>query len=215
MPTRCAPHTSSKSRSPTKTQRDGLGDADGLHRRQEGLGCGLRPRHLAGVDGAVDEVQDPVAGEELLVPGARPDRVGQHPHLDAVGAEPGEQLGRLGIGEGVRGPELAVGGEQPFVVGQPRLLEDVLERGAGVGLLRPSPHGTGGLVQGAVRLGVGVDRGGGQCLRLGLHVDGVPGREGAAPVEDHRLDLTHGPPSRRARRRRRPPRPPGRPSPGP
>ena len=77
-------------------------------RPRNASGCGLRPRDLAGVDGAVDQVEHAVAGEDPLVVLARPDRVGQHADPHPALAQASQQRRHLGVGPGVRLPELLV-----------------------------------------------------------------------------------------------------------
>ncbi len=109
MPTLAAPQMSSNSRSPTNTHAAGSRDPDRVHRGPERLRGGLRPGHLAGVDGAVEQPEHAVAVEELLVPGPRPHGVGQHADLEAVDLEPRQQGYDVRVGQSVRLPELPVG----------------------------------------------------------------------------------------------------------
>ena len=173
-----------------------VGHADGCHRGAERVDVRLPRRGLAGVDRAVDEVQDAVAGEHGLVVLARPHRVGQDADLDAVGTQRLEHRHDVGIGVGVRVPRLEVGlhglGVLPRAGVDARELEDPLEvagaRGAaGLALTRPDRLlgveeplrellGVGGVVD----LGVGVP--------LRHEVERVPRRERAAPVEQDGLD---------------------------
>ena len=138
---------SSKSRSPTKTHARRVVDPDRVHRGAERLGCGLGPRDLAGVDGAVDEVEHAVALEDLLVPRPRPDGVGQDADADAVGTQPPEQLRHVGVEVGVRLPELPVRRQQTLVVDEPGLREDVGHRRARVVVPATAPHRLVGRVQ--------------------------------------------------------------------
>ena len=61
---------------------------------------------LRRVDGAVEKVENLIADEDVLVPFAGPDRVGQHPDADIPASELSEQLGYIGIGVGVWLPEV-------------------------------------------------------------------------------------------------------------
>src|ERR1019366_3294604 len=70
-------------------------DADGGHRGAEGFRMRLGPADLAGVDGAVDEVKHPITAENVLVPAARPHRVGQHADPDPAVAQVTQQSVRL------------------------------------------------------------------------------------------------------------------------
>ena len=106
----------------------------------ERLGRRLRPRDLAGVDVAVDEVEDAVAAEEALVPGPRPDRVGEHADLEPVDPQPARTAARTsGSVERVRLPELVVGRQQRRVVVEPGLGEEVRDGRALLVVARAAP----------------------------------------------------------------------------
>src|ERR1022692_3734984 len=89
-----------------------VGDADGGHRGAERLWMRFGPVDLAGVDGAVEQVQHIVAAEHVLVPATRPHRVGQYAGPDARAAQVAEQPGYLGVGQGMRFPRSEVAGQQ-------------------------------------------------------------------------------------------------------
>ncbi len=125
----------------------GVGGADRGHGGLEGQGRGLGPRDLAGVDVTVDQVEHPVAAEDPLVHRARPDRVGQDPHRDPALVEGLPQRPHMRVGEGVRLPELVVGGEQVGIVTQTGLGEQVGDGRALLVVAAAPPHRRAGLVE--------------------------------------------------------------------
>jgi hypothetical protein len=162
---------------------------------------GLRVGDLGGVDRAVDEVEDAVPLEDPVVVPPRPDRVAQHADPDPPLAQPPEHPRDVGVGVRVRLPELLVHLLRTRVVrvvgGDADRLEQLLERGAAAVAPDPLPGHPLGLEHAldqrlaTVRVvGVvpGVLAGVGPPL-LG-HVDRVPGRQRAAPVEDDGIDGT-------------------------
>ena len=187
--------------------------AHGGHGGLERLRCRLGPRDLAGVDVAVDEVQHAVALEEAAVPLPRPDRVREHADADPPGPQRLEQRADVGVGGGVRLPELVVGAEQLGVVLETGLVEEVAEAGAAVVVAAAAPDDVTGRVQQPgvdVVVVLGVHHRLRERQRLGVEVDVVPLGEGAAPVEDDRVDpgaLRHAHASPRGRPRGRRARP--------
>ena len=101
---------------------------------------GLRPRDLAGVDGAVDQVIDAIPDEDLLMPHAGPRRVRQN-----ADAEPALLQG-LEKGRGVRVkkrrpfPLFVVHGIGELIVGNPGRREDLGECPAEMVLSGPTPQ---------------------------------------------------------------------------
>ena len=91
---------------------------------------GLGPGNLAGVDGAVDEVMDTVADEDLLVPGAGPDGVGQHADADAAILQPGQHREGVRVQQGRPFPFLIVRGAGQVVFRQTGRIEDLTEGAA-------------------------------------------------------------------------------------
>jgi hypothetical protein len=170
----------------------------------------LRPRHLAGVDGAVDQLEDSVPGEDLLVPAARPDGVRQHADLQAAGPQLAQRLGGVRGQLGVRVPLQVVLRQR--VRRQLHLGEqaDLFERAAAVLVAGPQPDG---LLRGDQlrRQLVGpllVDQARHRPPHV-VQVDVVPGRQGAAPVEQDGLDrftlrVCHGGHLARCRRQNSP-----------
>ena len=170
-----------------------VGGADRLHRRPERVRRRLRPRDLAGVDVAVDEVERRRRARRSLVPLARPDRVGQHADLDPVGPQRLEQRPDLGVGRRCAAPRTR---SRPSSSSGSWSSPASSKRSAIVELcwwsrLRPQIASPAACSRWRVHVGGrgrAFDDRLGERERLGVEVDVVPAGEGAAPVEDDGVD---------------------------
>ena len=198
---------SSNGRSPTKTQRLGIVDPDRRHRRAERLRVRLGPGDLAGVDRAVDRSRMPSRRNTSSWNSRVHTRVRQHADLDPASCSAVEQRHDVRVGLGVRLPELLVRRERALVPLTGRLdpagPEDVVERAAALVL----PAGAPGLLLGATQRRRPARRPSGsygarrrRTPTARARSIGVPRRERAAPVEDHRLDRAVTGTTRRSRR---------------
>ena len=163
------------------------GHADRRHRGPERLRVRLRPRDLAAVHRAVDQVDQPVAGEDPLVMGARPHRVRQHPDLDPAAAQLQQHLDRLRIGERVLVPGLEIPVDEFLGRLHPGPGEELVKGCAALLAHRDSPQMIFRRTEHGDRVGhlVVLVVGGADSAPQLVMVDGVPGRERAAPVEYH------------------------------
>ena len=192
MPACWAPHTSSKSRSPTYTQRPGRRRRPPPSRRGRrgarawstgSRWCRRRRRPGRGRRRARTRRDATPAARSCWTARPRePSRVQLAP-----------QRRDLRVGQRVRVPEVAVGLQQRRVVVEPGLGEQVGDGRALLVVAATAPHHLVGPVQ---RLGVHRPLSRGhhrrrQGHRLRVEVDVVPAGQGAAPVEDHRLEV-HG-----------------------
>src|SRR5579859_5111561 len=159
---------------------------DRVERGTERLGMRLGPRDLGRVHGAVDEVEYSVAFEDPLVLAARPDRVRQHAHANVALAQRREQCRDVRVEERVRLPPLVEQAQHLLGVRDVDRSEHFGERRAAVLVTAANPHFLFGGEQPGREVVVTHRRE--PCLE---RLDGMPRRQSAAPVEDHRLDATH------------------------
>src|SRR5262245_42454310 len=169
-----------------------IGHPDRRHRRPERLRMRLGPSDLTGVDRTVDEVVDPVAHEDLVVPRAGPRGVGEDPDPQRPLPQALQHAERVRIGERRVLPLGGVGHIGGLVVGEAAGREDLREGAATV----LDPAAPPDLLLGRVQKGadafhiLGRDQLGRDAPPFPA-VPGEPRSEGAAPVEDHRFHRHH------------------------
>ncbi len=174
----------------------GVDHTHGVEGRPEHRGVGLEVCHLAGVEADLEGVDQAVTGQEALVEGPGPVRVGQQPQAQAPLGQGDQGGGGVGEVADVGGPGVEVAqrrflqhrlGHVEAQLGR-RLGHQVAQRGRTALPGRAGPEAGLHRAQalGHLRVPVGGQVGGGQGPHVG-HLQGHELGQGAAPVEDHRL----------------------------